>query len=79
VGPQSVRGTQTNSRISVGLIVADNRGSCDASIAHADPRARVTALCDRFPDQFEQAKKTIKVEKLLASPDLDAVFIVSPP
>ncbi len=88
VAPQAVRGSQANSMISVGLIGAGNRGSYDASIAHADPRARVTAICDRFEDQFEAAKKTIKVddvktytdfEKVLSSPDIDAVFIVSPP
>lgn len=88
VKPQSVRGSAANSQISVGLIGAGNRGSYDASIVHADPRARVTAICDRFPDQFDQAKKTIKVddvktytdfEQLLASPDIDAVFIAPPP
>ncbi len=88
VSPQAVRGAQANSQISIGLIGCGNRGSYDASIAHADPRARITAICDRYPDQFEPAKKTIKVEnpatytefeKLLAAPDIDAVFIVSPP
>lgn len=88
IKPQSVRGTQANSQISVGLIGAGNRGSYDASIVHADPRARVTAICDRFEDQFDQAKKTIKVEnpktytdfeKLLGAADIDAVFIASPP
>ncbi len=88
VPPQSVRGTQANSGVSVGLIGAGNRGSYDASIAHADPRAQVTAICDRFEDQFEPAKKIIKVdnpktytdfEKLLADPGIDAVFIASPP
>jgi myo-inositol 2-dehydrogenase / D-chiro-inositol 1-dehydrogenase len=88
VAPQAVRGYQANSRISVGLIGCGNRGSYDASIAHADPRARVAAICDRFEDQFEPARKIIKAEgaktytdfeKLLAAPDIDAVFIVSPP
>src|ERR1035441_3169898 len=88
VKPQSVRGSAANSQISVGLIGAGNRGSYDASIVHADPRARVTAICDRFADQFDQAKKTIKVddpktytdfEKLLGAADIDAVFIASPP
>jgi myo-inositol 2-dehydrogenase / D-chiro-inositol 1-dehydrogenase len=88
VAPQTVRGYQANSKISVGLIGCGNRGSYDASIAHADPRARVTAICDRFEDQFDASKKTIKVddvktytdwEKILAAPDIDAIFIVSPP
>jgi predicted dehydrogenase len=88
VAPQAVRGTQANSQISVGLIGSGNRGSYDASILNADPRARVVAICDRFPDQFEKAQKTIKVtdprtytefEKLLAAPDIDAVVIATPP
>ncbi len=88
VAPQSVRGTLANSQISVGVIGVGNRGAYDASIVHADPRARITAICDRFTDQLEPAMKTIKVEapkpftdfeKLLAVPDIDAVIITSPP
>jgi myo-inositol 2-dehydrogenase/D-chiro-inositol 1-dehydrogenase len=88
VDPQSVRGTPANSKISVGLIGCGNRGSYDASLIHADPRAAVTVICDRFEDQFEQAKKTIKIEnpktctdfeKVLSDPGVDAVMIVSPP
>lgn len=87
VSPQAVRGSQANSKISVGLIGSGNRGSYDASIVNADPRAAVTALCDLYDDQFERAKKTIKVEnpalfkdyeKLLAS-NVDAVIIGTPP
>jgi len=72
----------------VGLIGCGGRGSYDASIANADPRARVMALCDKFPDQFDRSETTIKstktrkytdFEKLLAAPDIDAVFIVTPP
>ena len=46
------------------------------------------ALCDKFPDQFDKSETTIKsqntrkyteFEKLLAAPDIDAVFIVTPP
>ncbi len=86
VPPETVRGSQANSKISVGLIGSGNRGSYDAAIVHADPRARITALCDLFDDQIEKAIARIKVdkpaiykdfEKLLAS-DLDAVFIASP-
>src|SRR5262249_27008834 len=88
VAPQAVRGSQANSQISVGLIGCGGRGSYDASIVHADERARITALCDRFPDQFDRSQTVIKVnqarkytdfEKLLAASDIDAVFIVTPP
>jgi hypothetical protein len=88
VAPAAVRGSQANSRISVGLIGSGGRGSYDASIVHADPRAAITALCDKFDDRLEKAKATIKVsnpktftdfEKLLADPGIDAVFIATPP
>ena len=86
VSPGAVRGTQANSKIAVGLIGSGNRGSHDAAIVHADPRARIAALCDLFDDQIEKAKAKIRVEnpavhkdfeKLLAS-DLDAVIIATP-
>jgi predicted dehydrogenase len=86
VRPEAVRGSQVNSRISVGVIGVGNRGTFVAAIMHADPRARVTALCDLFNDQIEKATPKIKVEKpaiykdfekLLAS-DVDAVVIATP-
>jgi predicted dehydrogenase len=88
VAPQSVRGSQANSKIAVGLVGCGGRGSYDASIANADPRATVMALCDRFADQYDKAETTIKsqntrkysdFEKLLGAADIDAVFIVTPP
>ncbi len=88
VAPQAVRGSQANSKITVGLIGAGNRGSYDASIFNADPRSRVTALCDLFDDRIETATQRIKItgrpdvykdyEKLLAS-NVDAVVIATPP
>ncbi len=88
MSPQTVRGFQANSKISVGLIGSGGRGSYDATIVNADPRARVTALCDLFDDRVETATQKIKAngpkvykdfEKLLASPDIDAVVIATPP
>jgi predicted dehydrogenase len=88
VAPQAVRGSQANSRISVGLIGSGNRGTYDASIVHADPRARVTALCDLYDDRIEIATQRLKLDrphvfkdyqKLLAAPDIDAVLIATPP
>jgi predicted dehydrogenase len=87
VAPQTVRGSQANSKIAIGLIGSGGRGSYDAAILNADPRARVTALCDLFDDRIESAKAKIKTddpavyrdfEKLLAS-DVDAVVIATPP
>ena len=88
MAPQTAKTYQANSKISVGLIGSGGRGSYDSQIVHADPRARITALCDLFDDRIEKAKQTIKVEnptvykdfeKLLASPDIDAVVIATPP
>ena len=88
LSPQVVRGYQANSQISVGLIGSGGRGSYDASIVNADPRARVTALCDLFDDRIESATQKVKAkgpkiykdfEKMLAAPDIDAVVIATPP
>ena len=88
VRPEAVRGSQANSKITVGLIGVGGRGSYDASIFNADPRARVTALCDLFDDRIEVGIQKIKAEKptiykdfekLLAANDLDAVIIATPP
>ncbi|MEO8027693.1 MAG: Gfo/Idh/MocA family oxidoreductase [Bryobacteraceae bacterium] len=88
LAPHLVRGSQANSKISVGLIGCGGRGTHDSRIAHNDPRARVTALCDLFPDRVEKATADLKLdkptvfrdfEKMLAAPDIDAVFIASPP
>jgi len=88
MSPQVVRGFQANSKVSVGLIGSGGRGSYDAAIVNADPRARVTALCDLYDDRLETATQKIKAngpkvykdfEKLLASPDIDAVVIATPP
>jgi predicted dehydrogenase len=88
VKPHAVRGSQANSKISVGLIGSGHRGTYDATIVHADPRAQVTALCDRFDDRIEMAKSKLQLEspktfsdyqKLLADSSIDAVIIATPP
>jgi len=88
VRPEAVRGSQANSKITVGLIGVGGRGQYDASIFNADPRARVTALCDLFDDRIEVGIQKIKAEKpaifkdyekLLSAGDLDAVIIATPP
>jgi myo-inositol 2-dehydrogenase / D-chiro-inositol 1-dehydrogenase len=88
VRPEAVRGSQANSRITVGLIGVGGRGSYDAGIVHADPRAQVTALCDLFDDRIEAGIQHLHLtrpavykdfEKLLTASDLDAVIIATPP
>ncbi|MGH9644011.1 MAG: Gfo/Idh/MocA family protein, partial [Terriglobales bacterium] len=88
VSPRTAFTYDANSRVTVGLIGTGGRGSYDATITNADPRARVTAMCDLFDDRIETNAPRIKVtkpavyrdfEKLLASPDIDAVIIGTPP
>lgn len=88
VRPESVRGTQANSKVAFGLIGAGGRGTYDASIVHKDPRAQIVALCDLFDDRLQAAAKQLQLtnpahfkdfEKLLASPGIDAVIIATPP
>ncbi len=87
MSPGTALSYRANSKISVGLIGVGGRGSYDAGIFNADPRARVTALCDLFDYRIETNAPKIKVdkpavykdfEKLLAS-DVDAVIIATPP
>ncbi len=88
VRPEAVRGSQANSKITVGLVGVGGRGQYDAGIFNADPRARVTALCDLFDDRIEIGTQKIKIEKpvvykdyekLLSASDLDVVIIATPP
>jgi predicted dehydrogenase len=88
VAPRAVRGTQANSKLSVGLIGAGSRGTYDASIIQNDPRAQVTALADLFDDRVAAGREKLKLEspavfkdfeKLLSSPGIDAVIIATPP
>ncbi|MBI3697155.1 MAG: Gfo/Idh/MocA family oxidoreductase, partial [Acidobacteria bacterium] len=87
VKPQSVRGSQANSAVTVGLIGVGGRGTYDAGIFVKDSRSRVTALCDLFDDRLDAGATRLKLEKpalykdyqkLLAS-DIDAVLIATPP
>ena len=87
VAPKAVRGSQANSKITVGLIGCGGRGSYDGGIFQGDSRAQLTTLCDLFPDRIEKATAQIKLqnpttytdfEKVLAS-NVDAVIIATPP
>ena len=82
----AVRGTAANSSISVGLLGSGNRGPYVAGMLAKNTAARVTALCDIFPEKMERAKSVIGVDnpktyrdfrELLAS-EIDAVIIATP-
>ena len=88
VRPNIAFGYQANSAVSLGIIGTGNRGTYDGGYFGKDPRTRITALCDLYPDQIDRAKtripeaasaKTFKdYKELLAAPDIDAVLITTP-
>ena len=88
MSPSAAFSYQANSKISVGLIGVGGRGTYDSTIVNGDPRAHITALCDKFDDRIEAGAQKMGLsnpakyhdyEKLLASPDIDAVVIGTPP
>jgi predicted dehydrogenase len=85
VKPESVRGSQANSALTVGLAGCGRRGTYDAGLFAKNEFARVSHLCDIYDDQlaaagkqFSGAKTFKRIEDLLAS-DVDAVLIATPP
>jgi len=86
--PGTVFGSQANSSVSFGIIGTGGRGSYVGGHMARDPRARLTAICDIFPDRIDAAKTSIPGadaarvyrhhEELLSQPDIDAVLIATP-
>ena len=62
VSPATASGSQANSAIAVGIIGTGNRGRYDAAIVAKDPRARIAALCDLYPDQIDRAKTVVRIQ-----------------
>ncbi len=82
----AVRSTSANSAITVGLIGCGNRGTFLAQLLTEHTQARLTALCDLYPESIAKAQKAIgrsnlatfqDMDKLLASP-VDAVLVATP-
>ncbi|MGA2131611.1 MAG: Gfo/Idh/MocA family oxidoreductase [Bryobacteraceae bacterium] len=81
-------GSQANSAVSFGLIGAGGRGRYVGGHMARDPRARLAAVCDIYPDRIDRAKTEIPGaagarvyhthEELLAQADIDAVLIATP-
>jgi myo-inositol 2-dehydrogenase / D-chiro-inositol 1-dehydrogenase len=86
--PPAAFTANANSSVAVGIIGTGNRGRYDARFLADDPRVRIAALCDPYPDQIDAAKtqipsaasaKSFKDHRdLLADPAIDAVVITSP-
>ncbi len=82
--PRVVRGSQANSALSVGLIGCGNRGMYVSGIFAKNEFAKVTHVCDIYPDRIEAAtgaysgaKTFTNYQELLESP-VDAVLIATP-
>jgi predicted dehydrogenase len=82
--PQTAFGSQANSALSLGLIGCGNRGMYVSSLFAKNEFAKVTEICDIYPDrlaagrqQYAGAKEFGAYQDLLNSP-VDAVLIASP-
>jgi myo-inositol 2-dehydrogenase/D-chiro-inositol 1-dehydrogenase len=90
VKPGSVRGTQANSAIELGIIGSGGRGIWLGNLANKETQMRVVALQDPFEDRVTRGGEKLGIDRsrcykgleaykdLLAS-KLDAVAIESPP
>jgi myo-inositol 2-dehydrogenase / D-chiro-inositol 1-dehydrogenase len=84
VKPESVRGSQANSALTVGLIGCGNRGMYVSGIFAKNENARVAGYTDIYEDKFKAAgekytgaKRFKDLHELLAS-NMDAVLIATP-
>jgi myo-inositol 2-dehydrogenase / D-chiro-inositol 1-dehydrogenase len=83
--PETVRGSQANSALTVGLIGAGNRGTYVSGLFAKNEFARIAAVCDIYDDQLKAASqkfsgaKLFKNHKELLASDVDAVYIATPP
>jgi predicted dehydrogenase len=88
VKPGTAFGSEANSAVSFGIIGTGGRGTYVGTHMAHDPRARVGAICDIYPDRIDKAKTGIPgadkarvyrdYNELLAAPDIDAVLITTP-
>jgi myo-inositol 2-dehydrogenase / D-chiro-inositol 1-dehydrogenase len=88
VKPRIAFGSQANSAVSFGIIGTGGRGSYVGTHMAHDPRTRLTAICDIYPDRIDRAKTNIPgadkarvyrdLHELLAQRDIDAVLIATP-
>jgi predicted dehydrogenase len=81
--PRTVRGSQANSAISVGLVGCGRRGMFDADLFSR--HARIAAFCDIYEDQRARARQAFPSARVFTSyedllkADLDAVILATPP
>jgi len=88
VPPGTAFGSSANSAVSFGIIGTGNRGRLVGALMTQDPRARLAAICDVYPDRIDLAKTEVPGaarvpahrdhRDLLAGAGLDAVLIATP-
>jgi predicted dehydrogenase len=88
VTPGAAFGSQANSAVSFGIIGTGGRGRYVGTHMARDPRARLSAICDLYPDRIDLAKTQVPgadqarsykdYRELLAQRDIDAVLIGTP-
>ena len=81
-------GSQANSAVTFGIIGTGGRGRYVGGHMARDPRTRLTAICDVFPDRIDLAKTQVPgadkarayrdYRELLRQSDVDAVLIATP-
>jgi myo-inositol 2-dehydrogenase / D-chiro-inositol 1-dehydrogenase len=82
--PETVRGSQANSALSLGVIGSGGRGMYVSGLFAKNEFARVAAVCDIYDDKLEAAgqkysgAKQFKNHKELLASDVDAVLIATP-
>jgi myo-inositol 2-dehydrogenase/D-chiro-inositol 1-dehydrogenase len=90
VKPGSVRGTQANSAIEMGIIGSGGRGIWLGNLANKETQIRIVALQDPFEDRLSKGSERLGIDpsrcykgleayKDLLASKLDAVAIESPP
>jgi len=88
--PETVRGAEANSKISLGLIGCGGRGKWIADLFEKNGHYKVTAVADYFSDRADEAGQKFQVDaahrytglsgyRRLLEQKLDAVAIESPP
>jgi len=83
--PETVRGSQANSALTLGVIGVGNRGTHVTGLFAKNEFLRVAAIADIYDDQLEKAQqkfsgaKPFKSAKDLLASDVDAVYIATPP
>jgi len=83
--PETVRGSQANSALAVGLAGCGRRGLFDADLFVKTGSARIAAICDIYEDQRTHGKELFSPAQVytnfedLAGANLDAILIATPP